>query len=108
MAVDNSQREQVLEKTVRRLRRVGWGFLIIGGGMLVIFLFTLLDPEGKIKVNGGETRDFSAKLAAAAFLAVFPTVGSLLAFLPEKKIKPLFEHIYDKAVEMSKCAFSAR
>jgi hypothetical protein len=101
MAVDNSQREQVLEKAVRGFRRLGWGFLVIGGGMLVIVLFTLFDPEGTIRVNGVETRDFGAKLAAAAFLAVFPTAGSLLAFLPEKKIKPLFEHIYDKVDEMS-------
>jgi hypothetical protein len=101
MTVENAQKEQALVKTVRAFRRVGWGFIVIGGGMLVIFLFTLFDPEGTIRVDGVEIRDFGTKLGVAAFLAVFPTVGSLLAFLPQKRIKSLFGNIYDQTVEIS-------
>ena len=72
--------------------------------MLVICLFTLFDPEGTIRVNGTETREFGVKLGVVAFLAIFLAIGSLLAFLPQDKIKSLFGHIYDQAAQGSRAA----
>ena len=69
--------------------------------MFISFLFMLFDPSATIRVNGVETRDFGTKLGAAAFIAIFPVVGALLALLPQKRIEPLFRHIFHQAAEMN-------
>ena len=69
--------------------------------MFIGFLFTLFDPAGTIRVNGVETASFGTKLGCAAFVFIFSLVGSLLAFLPQKKLEPLFRHIFQQAVDFS-------
>ena len=99
--MNDSEVEQVFQKTMQRFRFLGWAFLVVGGLMFFIFLFTLFDATASIRVNGVETRDFATKLSAAAFIVLFPIVGALLALLPQKRIEPLFRHVFKQAAEMN-------
>ena len=100
--MDATQLEHHLHKTIRAFRRLGFVFLFGGGLMFIGFLFTLFDPAGTVSVNGIETSDFRTKLGCAAFIFIFPLIGSVLAFLPQKKLDPLFRHIFQKAVDFQK------
>ncbi|MBI5770756.1 MAG: hypothetical protein HZA93_23465 [Verrucomicrobia bacterium] len=97
--VDEAKLEQELQKTIRAFRLLGWGFLILGGVMLSLFLFAAFDPAESIRINGVETRDFEQKIGAAVFVGVFPIVGALLVLLPRKWIEPLFRRILGMVAE---------
>jgi len=100
--MDATQLEQNLKKTIRAFRRLGFVFLFGGGFMFVLFLFTLFDPTKTVNVNGIDTADFGTKFGCAAFIFIFPLIGSVLAFLPQKKLEPFFRHIFQQAVDFPK------
>lgn len=69
---------------------MGWWFVAIGGFMLLMSLRLYMDPAGEITFNGVATTSPDLKLKAVLFTAIFPLVGVILAFLPNRAFRRLF------------------
>ena len=75
-------------KLPTRIRAAGWGFLILGSALLGVAVGTALNPKGYVSTNSGvHTNDFWTKVVAAVAVAILPTVGAFLAFLPDEKLR---------------------
>ena len=74
----------------RGYRMMGWWFVAIGGFMLLMTLRLYMDPAGEITYNGVATTSPELKLNAVLFTAIFPIVGAVLAFLPNRAFRRLF------------------
>ncbi|MBO9490850.1 hypothetical protein J7384_19105 [Endozoicomonas sp. G2_1] len=69
------------------LSRLAGGTLIIIGSILVFFFIqAALDPNAIIEINGVPTKDFSDKLIAVIFSALFFVLGVVLSFAPNKAL----------------------
>jgi hypothetical protein len=69
---------------IRTLRRMGWGFFVLGGCGFVYFLRALCDPVAVIDFNHTETADPGAKSIATLSTGAFFIVGAGLAFAPRR------------------------
>jgi hypothetical protein len=74
------------EKMARRLRMVGWWFLIIGLIVSIQPVAALFDPQAIIQVDGLSTSDFATKLGIAVFALIFPALGAFFAFTPKDRM----------------------
>lgn len=57
--------------------------------MLLIFVKRLLDPDASISVNGVPTKQWEVKLAATAFVSVFPVMGFVFVVVPKANMERL-------------------
>ena len=80
--------------TVVALSRLAGGMLIIIGCILVfVFVQAALDPKAVIEINDVSTSNQNDKILAVIFCSMFPIVGALLSFLPNKHLDKLVEKI---------------
>jgi hypothetical protein len=76
-------------KLAKRLRFVGWWFLVPGSILSIYQIAILFDPQASIPVNGVPTKDFVTKLTVAAFTLIIPVLGTFFAFTSKKKMQGL-------------------
>ena len=84
--MDEELKKQV--DVVVGLSRLAGGMLIIIGSILVFFFIQAAqDPNGAIEINGVPTKDFTAKVGAVIFTALFPLFGIFLSFAPSNLLE---------------------
>ena len=84
--MDEELKKQV--DVVVGLSRLAGGMLIIIGSILVFFFIQAAqDPNAAIEINGVPTKDFTAKVGAVIFTALFPLFGLFLSFAPSNLLE---------------------
>ncbi|MDK9682848.1 hypothetical protein [Pseudoalteromonas shioyasakiensis] len=84
--MDEELKKQV--DVVVGLSRLAGGMLIIIGSILVFFFIQAAqDPNAAIEINGVPTKDFTAKVGAVIFTALFPLFGIFLSFAPSNLLE---------------------
>tara|TARA_B100001971_G_scaffold184493_1_gene183116 strand:- start:371 stop:673 length:303 start_codon:yes stop_codon:yes gene_type:complete len=86
MVMDEELKKQV--DVVVGLSRLAGGMLIIIGSIIVFFFIQAAqDPNAAIEINGVPTKDFTAKVGAIIFTALFPLFGIFLSFAPSNLLE---------------------
>ncbi|MCZ4250135.1 hypothetical protein [Pseudoalteromonas shioyasakiensis] len=84
--MDEELKKQV--DVVVGLSRLAGGMLIIIGSIIVFFFIQAAqDPNAAIEINGVPTKDFTAKVGAIIFTALFPLFGIFLSFAPSNLLE---------------------
>ena len=84
--MDEELKKQV--DVVVGLSRLAGGMLIIIGSIIVFFFIQAAqDPNAAIEINGVPTKDFTAKVGAIIFTALFPLFGIFLSFAPNNLLE---------------------
>ena len=80
----------VVEAFYQRWFPCAWLFLsviIIGSIIVFFFIQAAQDPNAAIEINGVPTKDFTAKVGAIIFTALFPLFGIFLSFAPSNLLE---------------------
>ncbi len=84
--MDEELKKQV--DVVVGLSRLAGGMLIIIGSIIVFFFIQAAqDPNAAIEINGVPTKDFTAKVGAVIFTALFPLFGIFHSFAPNNLLE---------------------
>jgi len=76
-------------------RLLGWGFLLFGSMIVIVFAISTFNPESEIIINRVPTKDFDQKLKATLFAAIFPIIGAFITFSPKKRIERMIARTYN-------------
>lgn len=87
---ERNEKLEEIRPMLKACRGIGWMLLIIGSIILIGFLPTLLDPEATISVNSTPRSDLWTKISSLLFIVIFPIIGSLMAFFPQRRLESLF------------------